>query len=135
MYDFNDIETMLRNEVATPEEIAKAFTDQLNAAIEATARPTEWEKGVADLVDDWNYMIDLYAEEHPDETKDWELTDLYMEPKGMEELVKASIDAYRMADNIVNDLNRFSKYLEDNKLNGKDEFKSVMRDFFKQIGL
>ena len=87
------------------------------------------------MVDDWNYMIDLYAEEHPDETKDWELTDLYMEPKGMEELVKASIDAYRMADNIVNDLNRFSKYLEDNKLNGKDEFKSVMRDFFKQIGL
>ena len=104
--DFNDIETMLRNNVATPEEIAKAFTEQLNAAIEATAKPTEWEKGIADLIDDWNYMIDLYVEEHPDETNSWEITDLYMTPKAMEDLVKASIDAYRMADNIVNDLNK-----------------------------
>lgn len=135
MYDFNDIETMLRNNVATPEEIAKAFTDQLNAAIEATAEPTDWEKGIADLVDDWNYMIDLYAEEHPDETNSWELTDLYMAPKAMEDLVKASIDAYHMADNIVNDLNKFTKYIEDNNLNGKDEFKQVMREFFKQIGV
>ena len=133
--DFNDIETMLRNNVATPEEIAKAFTDQLNAAIEATAKPTEWEKGIADLIDDWNYMIDLYVEEHPDETNSWEITDLYMTPKAMEDLVKASIDAYRMADNIVNDLNKFTKYIEDNNLNGKDEFKQVMREFFKQIGV
>lgn len=133
--DFNDIETMLRNNVATPEEIAKAFTDQLNAAIEATAKPTEWEKGIADLIDDWNYMIDLYVEEHPDETNSWEITDLYMTPKAMEDLVKASIDAYHMADNIVNDLNKFTKYIEDNNLNGKDEFKQVMREFFKQIGV
>ena len=46
--DFNDIETMLREKRATPEEIAKAFTDQLNAAIAATAEPTEWEKGLVD---------------------------------------------------------------------------------------
>ena len=135
MYDFNDIETMLREKRATPEEIAKAFTDQLNAAIEATTHPTEWEKGIADLVDDWNYMIDLYAEEHADETETWELTDLYITPQAMEELVISSIKAYKMADNIVNDLNKFTKYIEDNNLNGKDEFKQVMREFFKQIGV
>ena len=135
MYDFNDIETMLRNNVATPEEIAKAFTDQLNAAIEATAQPTEWEKGIADLVDDWNYMIDLYIEEHPDETKDWDLGILYIGPKTMEDLIMASLDSYRMADNLVNSLNQFKKRIRENELNDKDEFKSVMRDFFKEIGL
>ena len=135
MYDFNDIETMLRNEVATPEEIAKAFTDQLNAAIEATTQPTEWEKGIADLVDDWNYMIDLYVEEHPDETKDWDLGILHIGAKTMEDLIMASLDSYRMADNLVNSLNQFKKRIKENELNEKDDFKDVMRDFFKEIGL
>ena len=133
--DFNDIETMLREKRATPEEIAKAFTDQLNAAIAATAEPTEWEKGLADLVDDWNYMIDLYVENHKDETKGWESTDIYMTHEAMEEMLMAAIDGYKMADTIVADVNKWVKDIEKYHTNEDIDFKRAMQKFFKEIGL
>ena len=101
----------------------------------ATTEPTEWEKGVADLVDDWNYMIDLYIDEHPEETKDWDLPTLYITPEMMESLIEASLDAYRMADSIVNNLDKFMSYTKKHETNSEEGFRKVMRDFFKEIGV
>ena len=62
MYNFNDLEKMLRSGV-TADEIAQAFTKNLNSAIDAV-KPTPMELAGEDLAKAWNHMIDLYLEDN-----------------------------------------------------------------------
>lgn len=62
MYNFNNLEEMLRNGVSA-DEIAQAFTKNLNAAIDA-AKPTPMEIAGEELAKAWNRMVDIYLEDH-----------------------------------------------------------------------
>lgn len=62
MYNFNNLEEMLRSGVSA-DEIAQAFTKNLNAAIDA-AKPTPMEIAGEELAKAWNRMVDIYLEDH-----------------------------------------------------------------------
>lgn len=62
MYNFNNLEEMLRSGVSA-DEIAQAFTKNLNAAIDAT-KPTPMEIAGEELAKAWNRMVDIYLEDH-----------------------------------------------------------------------
>lgn len=62
MYNFNNLEEMLRSGVSA-DEIALAFTKNLNAAMDA-AKPTPMQKASEELSNAWNHMMDLWIEDH-----------------------------------------------------------------------
>lgn len=79
MYDFNDLECMLRSG-ATADQIAAAFTKNLNDAIDAVKKPSALQEACCALADTWHYVIDEYCDEYNCEpSKDWFITgdDIY----------------------------------------------------------
>lgn len=62
MYNFNNLEDMLRNGVSA-DEIAQAFTKNLNSAIDAV-KPTPMQEAGEELAKAWNHMIDLWLEDN-----------------------------------------------------------------------
>lgn len=61
MYNFNDIDALIRNG-EDPEAIAKAFTSRLNEAINANSRDKEREEAGHEFADAWNNLMDLWLE-------------------------------------------------------------------------
>lgn len=61
MYNFNNIDELIRNG-EDPEAIAKAFTSQLNEAINANSRDKEREEAGHAFADAWNDLMDLWLE-------------------------------------------------------------------------
>ena len=61
MYNFNDIDALIRNG-EDPEAIAKAFTSRLNEAINANSRDKEREEAGHAFADAWNDLMDLWLE-------------------------------------------------------------------------
>lgn len=83
-YDFNSIESLLRSGVSA-DEIAQAFTKNLNDAIDVTKRDSKRAELFENFADSWNELLDdwLRSNTMPDPlTKE----DLMMEPKHAEEL-------------------------------------------------
>lgn len=62
MYNFNNLEDMLRNGVSA-DEIAQAFTKNLNSAIDAV-KPTPLQEAAEETAKAWNHMVDLWLAEH-----------------------------------------------------------------------
>ena len=89
-YDFNNLVTILREGNATPEEIANAFTKNLNAAIAEAAEPTAWEAAISEFTTDWNYLVDLYWDEHelPEEC---DIDKFYLSEDEAEDMIVSSI--------------------------------------------
>lgn len=61
MYNFNNIDELIRNG-EDPEAIAKAFTSQLNEAINANSRNKMREEAGHAFADAWNDLMDLWLE-------------------------------------------------------------------------
>ena len=83
-YDFNSIESLLRSGV-TADEIAQAFTKNLNDAIDVTKRDSKRAELFENLANSWNEVLDDWLRDHtvPDPlTKE----DLMMEPEHAEDL-------------------------------------------------
>ena len=83
-YDFNSIESLLRSGV-TADEIAQAFTKNLNDAIDVTKRDSKRAELFENLANSWNDVLDDWLRDHtvPDPlTKE----DLMMEPGHAEDL-------------------------------------------------
>ena len=61
MYNFNDIDALIRNG-EDPEAIAKAFTSRLNEAINANSRDKMREEAGHEFANAWNDLMDLWLE-------------------------------------------------------------------------
>ena len=83
-YDFNSIESLLRSGVSA-DEIAQAFTKNLNDAIDVTKRDSKRAELFENFADSWNELLDDWLRNNPMPdplTKE----DLMMEPEHAEEL-------------------------------------------------
>ena len=83
-YDFNSIESLLRSGVSA-DEIAQAFTKNLNDAIDVTKRDSKRAELFENLANSWNDVLDDWLRDHtlPDGiSKD----DVMMEARHAEEL-------------------------------------------------
>ena len=110
----------------------------LNAAIAEAAEPTAWEAAISEFTTDWNYLVDLYWDEHklPDEC---DIDKFYLSEDEAEDMIVSSIKSCVALLNMKNDIDKFAKHLseKDRKLSeeDKEDFYKVMHNFFKSIGV
>jgi hypothetical protein len=101
MYDFNDLEYMLRSG-ATADQIAAAFTKNLNDAIDAVKKPDALQEACCALAEAWHDVLDTYAEEYESTpNKDWYITgdDVY---QVLPTVMQALFATQRYADELRN---------------------------------
>lgn len=152
MYNFNNLEEMLRSGVSA-DEIAQAFTKNLNNAIDAV-KPTPMEIAGEDLAKAWNRMVDLYLEDNDapsfiDNTDDLYVssetaTKLFLDSMELLHKVAPLWDLIAELGNLEND-----EFIEEPKRSAQkktpvetntagdevDEFEKTMKKFLKSIGI
>ena len=153
VYNFNDLEKMLRDGVSA-DEIAQAFTKNLNSAIDAV-KPTPMEIAGEDLAKAWNRMVDLYLEDNDapsfiDNTDDLYVssetaTKLFLDSMELLHKVAPLWDLFAELGNLENDelIEEPKHYeckkkapVETNTIDDEvDEFEKTMRKFLKSIGV
>ena len=141
MYNFNNLEEMLRNGMSA-DEIAQAFTKNLNAAIDA-AKPTPIQEAGEELAKAWNHMIDLWLEDNDIPSYLDSEDDLYISGDVALHLFKESMHLLSkiapLWDAIADFVNDEAKPATKpapvlkNTDNEIDEFDRVMRSFLNSI--
>lgn len=137
MYNFNNLEEMLRSGVSA-DEIALAFTKNLNAAMDA-AKPTPMEEASKELSNAWNHMMDLWIEDHDIPSYINNKDDLYMDSESALHLFEEVMQVlskvaplYAAIADLVNDEKPAVKPAPVSK-NTDDDFDIVMRNFLNSI--
>lgn len=138
MYNFNNLEEMLRSGVGA-DEIALAFTKNLNTALDAL-KPTPMQKASEELSKAWNHMMDLWIEEHEVPSYINNKDDLYIDSESalhlfeevMQVLSKVAPLYMAIAD-LVNDEEKPATKPAPVSKNTDDEFDIVMRNFLNSI--
>lgn len=138
MYNFNNLEEMLRNGVGA-DEIALAFTKNLNTALDAL-KPTPMQKASEELSKAWNHMMDLWIEDHDVPSYINNKDDLYIDSESalhlfeevMQVLSKVAPLYMAIAD-LVNDEAKHATKPAPVSKNTDDEFDIVMRNFLNSI--
>ena len=137
MYNFNNLEEMLRSGVSA-DEIALAFTKNLNAAMDA-AKPTPMEEASKELSKAWNHMMDLWIEDHGVPSYINNKDDLYMDSESALHLFEEVMQVlskvtplYAAIADLVNDEKPAVKPAPVSK-NTDDDFDIVMRSFLNSI--
>lgn len=143
--DFNKIEDLLRSGVSA-DEIAQAFTKNLNDAIVEAAKPTRHDELADALADAWNDFVEFWAEDH-DVPDGFDLDDLLITGETAGELFDRSMELLVKTAPLFNALaglldeedktppvknNTVVKTQDDKNLN-KDDFDLLMRSFLDSI--
>lgn len=138
MYNFNNLEEMLRSGVSA-DEIALAFTKNLNAAMDA-AKPTPMEKASEELSNAWNHMMDLWIEDHDIPSYINNKDDLYMDSESALHLFEEVMQVlskvaplYAAIADLVNDDEKPATKPAPVSKNTDDDFDIVMRNFLNSI--
>lgn len=139
MYNFNNLEDMLRAGV-TADEIAQAFTKNLNSAIDAV-KPTPMQEAGEELAKAWNHMVDLYLEDN-DPPSYVEDDDLYVSAETATKLFEDSMallhkitplwDLIAQLGDVEEPKNTKPAPVKNNT-DGIDEFDEVMRKFLNSL--
>ena len=133
--DFNNIESLLRSGV-NAEDIAKAFTDELNSAIKETNKVGRKKELCNALAEDWNDLMLMWLENNnlPDGLEN---DDFFMDAELVETLFDAVMNGivkmaplYRALDEIVEAENKNKAPVQTNT---DDDFNSIMRNFLNSI--
>lgn len=138
MYNFNNLEEMLRSGVGA-DEIALAFTKNLNTALDAL-KPTPMQKASEELSKAWNHMMDLWIDDHDVPSYINNKDDLYIDSESalhlfeevMQVLSKVAPLYMAIAD-LVNDEEKPATKPAPVSKNTDDEFDIVMRNFLNSI--
>lgn len=136
MYNFNDIDALIRNG-EDPEAIAKAFTSRLNEAINANSRDKMREEAGHEFANAWNDLMDLWLENN-DAPDGLDKEDLYFDCAtalqtfdGIMAMIVKTAPLMSLLDKLVDE--------EENKPMSKvckkpdNSFDSVMRGFLSEI--
>lgn len=138
MYNFNNLEEMLRSGVGA-DEIALAFTKNLNAAMDA-AKPTPMEEACKELSNAWNHMMDLWIEDHGVPNYINNKDDLYMDGESALHLFEEVMHVlnkvaplYEAIADLMNDEEKPAVKSAPVSKNTDDDFDRVMRNFLNSI--
>lgn len=138
MYNFNNLEEMLRSGVSA-DEIALAFTKNLNAAMDA-AKPTPMEKASEELSNAWNHMMDLWIEDHDVPSYLNNKNDLYIDSESALHLFEEVMHVlnkvaplYEAIADLMNDEEKPAVKSAPVSKNTDDDFDVVMRNFLNSI--
>ena len=125
--DFNNIEKMLRDG-ANPEDIANAFTKELNSAISAT-KEDELEIACNDLSSAWGDMLDIYCDRNNIKGCD----DFYFTGKQVYDALPAIVKILQALKIYADAVNNLHKVVDNKKSGLTADFDEVMADFFSDI--
>lgn len=138
MYNFNNLEEMLRSGVSA-DEIALAFTKNLNAAMDA-AKPTPMQMASEELSKAWNRMMDLWIEDHDVPSYINNKDDLYIDSESALHLFEEVMQVlskvaplYAAIADLVNDEEKPAVKSAPVSKNTDDDFDIVMRSFLNSI--
>lgn len=136
MYNFNNIDELIRNG-EDPEAIAKAFTSQLNEAINANSRDKEREEAGHAFADAWNNLMDLWLENN-DVPDGIDKEDLFFDCPTALEAFDGIMGMIVKTAPLVNLLNKLvdeeeSKPMPKTCKKPDNSFDSVMRGFLSEI--
>lgn len=139
MYDFNDILSELQRGVSA-EEIAQAFANQLNDAIDQHDDVTAITEASDEMADAYNTLLDLYIEKNglPEGVSDDMAESLYLsgdEALGIiEDIYKDLVVAAKLERSLGN-LKDALVHVRDEAESEGESFSNTMREFFKSLGL
>lgn len=144
MYNFNNLEEMLRNGVSA-DEIAQAFTKNLNDAIDA-AKPTPMQEAGEELAKAWNHMIDLWLEDNKIPSYLDDEDDLYISGDTASKLFNDAMDLivkigpiFDAIASIADEGTKPAPVKTETNVKTKrddfDEFDDTMRSFLRSIGV
>ena len=138
MYNFNNLEEMLRSGVSA-DEIALAFTKNLNAAMVA-AKPTPMEEASKELAKAWNHMMDLWIKDHGVPSYLNNKDDLYIDSESALHLFEEVMHVlnkvaplYEAIADLMNDEEKPAVKSAPVSKNTDDDFDMVMRSFLNSI--
>lgn len=138
MYNFNNLEEMLRGGVSA-DEIALAFTKNLNTALDAL-KPTPMQKASEELSKAWNHMMDLWIDDHDVPSYINNKDDLYIDGESALHLFEEVMQVlskvaplYAAIADLVNDEEKPAVKPAPVSKNTDDDFDMVMRSFLNSI--
>ena len=120
-YTYDDILTALKNGT-DPSEIAQAFTDDLNAAIEASSKPSAYQEACAKLADAWYDVVNAYADEFG---VNFDVSDLYLTFNEIEDALPTAMKLIGLGIDYSKQFNDIIKP----KDNSDESFEEVVADF------
>lgn len=133
--DFNNIESLLRSGVNT-EDIAKAFTDELNSAIKETNKVDRKRELCNALAEDWNDLMLMWLENN-DLPDGLENDDFFMDAELVETLFDTLMNGIVKMAPLYRAFNEIAKAENKNKApvstNTDGDFNSIMRNFLNSI--
>ena len=125
--NFNNIEEFLRNG-GTPEQIADAFTKELNAAINNLSHEKEIQNKATIVADSWNDFMNTYIQDHslPDNIT---IKDFYVNSDNMIELADTIVKLIPFVvkyapvlENISDGTEELSNKIQSKNLENLDDF-------------
>lgn len=125
--DFNNIEKLLR-EGTNPEDIANAFTKELNNAISST-KEDPLETVCNDLSSAWGDMLDIYCDRNNIDCPD----DFYFSGKQLYDALPAIVRILQALKIYVDAVKNLHKVVGDKKPGPTADFDEVMADFLSDI--
>ena len=131
MYNFNDIDALIRNG-EDPEAIAKAFTFKLNEAINANSKDKEREEAGHAFADAWNILVELWLENNdlPDGMKE---DDLYFDCPTALEAFDGIMGMIVKTAPLMDLLSKMVNEEENKPMKPDNSFDKVMRGFLSEI--
>lgn len=133
MYNFNDIDALIRNG-EDPEAIAKAFTSRLNEAINANSRDKMREEAGHEFANAWNDLMDLWLENN-DVPDGLDKEDLFFDCETALQTFDGIMAMIVKTAPLANLLNKLVEEEESKPMPKKPDnsFDNVMRGFLSEI--
>ena len=121
-YTYDDILAALKNGT-DPGEIAQAFTNDLNKAIQESEGPTAYQEAVAKLAEAWHDVVDAYDDEFD---AGFDVSELYLAPSEIEEAMPTAMKLISLGINYSREFNRI---VNPSKDYSDESFEDVVADF------
>lgn len=127
MYNtYDDILSAIKNGV-NPADIAKAFTDNLNAAIRAADEPSKFEVACCEFAEKWHDVLDAYALDSGESIDN----DLYFTGDDVKQVLPNIIKIFNLTQTYLNGIKAITPTVENDAQHhmGADEkFENLIND-------
>ena len=132
-YDFNDINKYLR-EGGSPEDIAKAFADSLNEAIEINSRTEKLNEKASKVCNDWQEYADLYFITHR-VPSGFVVSDFYLKREELEKIMDALVEMAPWIREAMDGVETVKKCNCEKTPDKDQSFEKTMESFLHDLGL
>lgn len=123
-YTYDEILNAIKNGT-DPAEIAQAFTKDLNDAIRAADKPSEFEVACCEFAEKWHDVLDAYALETGESVPD----DMYFTGDDVKQVLPNIIKVYKLTQDYLNGVKNLATVYTNTGADAETEtFESLIND-------